>query len=69
MLVEDIERSCVHYISTRRGEDYLEQRAKIYHSLMLRGKLQLTVLWLKEMEKGGVFHPEDTCSNTGQPIL
>ena len=39
MLMEDTERTCAQYLSTSRGEDSLDNRAKIYHSLVLRVKL------------------------------
>ena len=69
MLVEDTARTCAQYLSTIRGEDYPEHRAKIYHSLVLQGKLQSVLRWITDRGKGGVFKPEETCSKKGQPVL
>ena len=51
MLVKDSSRTCAHYLSTSRGGGSPEHRSKIYHSLVLRGKLQLAVCWIMEREK------------------
>ena len=69
MLVGDTARTCAQYLSTRKGEDSLKNRAKIYHSLVLRVKLRSAVIWATNRQKGGVFHPGDTCPRTGQPVL
>ena len=69
MLMEDTARTCAQYLSTSRGEDSLEHRAKIYHSLVLWGKLQSAVCCITEREKRGVIQPEDTFTKKGQPVL
>ena len=69
MLVEDTLRTCEKYLNTSRGGNYPENKAKIYHSLVLRGKLQSAVFWIMEREKEGVPQPEDTCPKTGQTVL
>ena len=56
--------TCAHYLSTSRGGDYLDHRAKIYHRLMLQGKLRLAVRWITEGDKGGVFQTGDMCPKT-----
>ena len=47
----------------------MESWAKIYHRLVLRGKLRSVVRWITDREKDRVFQPGDTCPKTGQPIL
>ena len=69
MMVKYTARTCAQYLSTRREVDSPEHGAKIYHSLVLRGKLQSAVHSITEREKGGVFQPEDMCPKTGQPVL
>ena len=44
MLAEDTARTYAQYLSTSRGENSLENRAKIYHSLVLCGKIRLSVI-------------------------
>ena len=44
ILVENTARNCMQYLSTSKGEDSLAHRAKIYHRLVLRGKLQSSVI-------------------------
>ena len=53
MPVEDTLRYCTQYLTVVRREETAEHRAKTYHSLVLRGKLQTTVRWITEREKGG----------------
>ena len=69
MLMEDTSRTCVQYLSTSRGGYYPEHRAKIYHILVLQGKIQSTVRSIMEREKGGLFQPGYTRPKTGQPVL
>ena len=69
MLAEDTAHNCAQYLSNSRGEDIPEHQANIYHSLVLRDKLRSAVRWIKDREKGGVFHPGEICSKTGQNIL
>ena len=69
ILVEDTAHTCAHYLSNTRGEDSSDHMANIYHSLVLRGKMCLAVFWMTEREKGGVLHPEETCTKTGKFIL
>ena len=67
MLAEYTARTCAQYLSTSRGEDTLEHRAKIFHSLVIRGKLRSSVRWITNRDKCGVFQPGDifpkTCKN------
>ena len=59
ILAEDTARNCMQYISISRGEDTPEHWAKIYHSLVLWGKLCSAVRWIADKDKGGVFQPGD----------
>ena len=36
---------------------------------MLCKKLQTAVMWITDREKGGVFHPGESCTNTVEPVL
>ena len=69
ILVEDMACTCAQYLSTSRGNDSPEHREKIYHSLVLWGKIRLTAYWITEREKGGVLQMGDTCPETGHPVL
>ena len=69
MLVEDTVRTCAMYIYTRRGKESTEYWAKIFHSLVLQGKLSSDVWWITEREKGSVFQPGDIFPKTGKPVL
>ena len=40
MLAEDTVHTCAQYFSTSRGEDTPENRAKIFHSLVLWEKIR-----------------------------
>ena len=44
LFVEDTVRTFEEYLFTIRG-DSPERRAKIYHSIVIRGKLLLVVCW------------------------
>ena len=68
MMVEDTAHTFNNYLSTIQG-DSLEQRATIYHNLVLWGKLRLVVSWITEREKVWVIHPEDTCPKKCKPVL
>ena len=45
----------------------MEHRAKIFHSLVIRGKLRSSVRWITNRDKCGVLQPGDifpkTCKN------
>ena len=69
MLVEDTSHTFKPNLSTSKGEESPEHRTKIYHSLVLRGKLRSEVWWITDRDKGGLFQPEETCPKTGLPIL
>ena len=43
ILVEDITCACTYYLSTSKGEDTVDHRANIFHSLVLQGKLHSSV--------------------------
>ena len=45
---EDMACNCAQYLSTTRGEDTVEHRAKIFHIPVLRGKLQSAVRWITD---------------------
>ena len=62
-------RTCAQYLSTRRGKDTLEHQEKISHSLVFQGKLQSSVRWITDREKGGVFQTGDICPKSGKPVL
>ena len=49
--------------------DFPYHRAKIYHSLVIRGKLRSSFHWITKREKGRVFHPEYMYPKTGQLVL
>ena len=57
MMVEDTTRTYAQYLSISRGGYYPDYRAKIYHILVIRVKLQLTVRWITNREKGRVLQP------------
>ena len=57
MLVEDSLRSSTQYLTTVRREETVEHKAKTFHGLVLRGKLQTAVRWITDREKGGVLLP------------
>ena len=65
MLVEDTLRSSTHYLTAVRREETAEHRAKIFHGLVLRGKLRMAVRWITEREKGRVLLSEEQCTKTG----
>ena len=69
MLVEDTMRSCEEYLTVARREETAEHRAQTYHSLVLRRKLQTVLLWITEMEMGGVLQPGDRCKKTGDQVM
>ena len=69
MLVEDTAHTYAQYLSNRRGKDTVEHQAKIFHSLVLRGKLCYSILRITEGEKGGVFQPVDICPKIGKPVF
>ena len=69
ILVEVTVRTCTQYLSTSRGDYSPEHKAKIYNSLVLRGKLQSEVQWITEREKGGVFQTGETCPKTGELVF
>ena len=69
MLVEDTLRSSTQYLTPVRREETTEHRSKIFHGLVLRGKLRTAVKWVTEREKGGVLQPEEHCTKTGDLVL
>ena len=69
MLAEDTACTSAHYLSTSMGEDSPENWENIYHSLVIHGKLCLSVRCITDKEKSRVFHPEEICPKTGQPVL
>ena len=44
-------------------------RAKIFHRLVLRGKLRSSVQWTTDRDKGGVFQLGGIFLKTGKPVL
>ena len=69
MLTEDMVRTWAQYLSISRGEDTPDHWEKIYHILVLWGKLNLAVQLITDRKKGGVFQPGYICYKTVQPIL
>ena len=39
---------------------------KTYSSQLLQGKLRTAVRWIIERETGGLMHPEEHCTKTGE---
>ena len=62
-------RTCTQYLTAFRIEESKEHRAKIFHSLVLQGKLRTEVRWINEREKGGVIHIEELCTKTGERVM
>ena len=48
MIMEDALRSCAQYLTTVRRDESSEHRAKTYYSLVLRGKLWTSGMWITE---------------------
>ena len=46
MLVEDTLRSSTEYLTAVRQEETAEHRAKTFHGLVIRGKLQMAMRWI-----------------------
>ena len=46
MLVEDTLRSSTQYLTAVRQEETAEHRAKTFHGLVIRGKLQMAMRWI-----------------------
>ena len=46
ILVEDTLRSSTQYLTAVRQEETAEHRAKTFHGLVIRGKLQMAVRWI-----------------------
>ena len=51
------------------SEGFPGHRAKIYHNLVLQGKLWYEVWWITERDKGGLLQPEETCPQTHLTFL
>ena len=68
-MVEDRERTFARHLSTIKEEDTPENWAKIYHSLVLWGKLCSAVQWITYREKICVQNPGDIYYNKGHPVL
>ena len=68
ILAEYTELTCAQYLSTCRREDSPEHRAKIYHILVLCGKLHSEVRYITDREKGGVFQPGYIFPKIFQPV-
>ena len=56
--MEDTLRSSTQYLTAVCREETAEHRAKTFHGMMLRRKLQTEVRWITEREKRGVLLPE-----------
>ena len=41
----------------------------MYHRLVLHGKLRTAVRWKTERETGGILHPGDWCTKTGDWLM
>ena len=68
-MAEDTVRTCAQYISTSREGDTTKHQAKIFHSLVIWGKLRSAIWRITNREKGRVFHTGDICPRTGNPVL
>ena len=69
MLVNDTLSTCAEYLTVARREETTEHRAQKFHSLVLRGKLRAAVRWITESKTGGVLHPGDRCTKTGDQVM
>ena len=69
MLVEDTLKTCMEYLTVARREEMAEHQAQTYHSLVVRGKLHMVVRWITKRETGGVLHPGDRCTKTGDRVI
>ena len=69
ILAEDTARTSEQYLATNRGEDSLEHRAKIFHSLVIRGKIRSSVRWITNREKFGFFQPVVNYPKIVKPVL
>ena len=57
MLVEKTLHTCAQHLTVSHREESKEPWAKTYHSLVLQGKLRMTVLWITERETGVYLSP------------
>ena len=69
MLMEDTLRICVQYLTAVRREEYEENRAQTFQSLVLQGKLQTTVRWITKRDTGGILQPAERCKKTGERVM
>ena len=51
------------------GEDTSEHQTKIFHILVLRGKLRSTVQWITNRYKDCILQAGDICPKTGKTVL
>ena len=63
MLTEDTAHTCEQYLTTNKREDSAEHQAKIFNSLVFRGKLLSAVRWIADIEKGGVLQTGESDPN------
>ena len=52
----------------KQGKATVKERAKVFNSLICRGKVRAAIRYISEREKGGVFLPGDTDDKTGEEI-
>ena len=69
MLVEDTLRLCGEYLTVAWREETAKHRAQTYHSLVLRGKLQMAVRWITKRETGRVLQPGERYTKTGDRVM
>ena len=53
IMVKETAHTCKQYLSTYLRDKLEEHQAKIFHSLLIRGKLWNAVQWITEQKKGG----------------
>ena len=60
---------CAQYLTAASREESKEHRSKIFHSLVLQGKLRTEVQWITEREKGFVLQLSEMCTTTGERVM
>ena len=69
MLVEETLHTCAKYLTAVYREESEEHWVKTYHRLVLRGKLRTLDRWITKQETGGVLHPTEHCTKTGDRVM
>ena len=69
MLVEDMFRTNIALINTKRGELSADQVSKMYTHLLLSCKVCQAVQFAISRDKGGILDAIDINSKSGKPVL